>query len=766
MHQNQYPVMKHNMFQIFLPASFSKKWFLLFVVLIFFCCYLKAQVVNSGGLYISGNMYINTAFTNNFTAIYQNDGYLYLTGNFTNDQPFMSEGTGTTKFSSTSLQKIKGLQAPDFHDVMLSNSSGVQMNVNVIMGGIISPVSGSLYFNNYALAMGGKINTAYTNTNAFNVTNLSDLIIYGPAISGNSLYFDPLANTLHDLTINSGGSGALGNALNITAGSSFGTVTANGSFDAAGFLTLKSDANGTARVANSLGTILNYVTVERYIPPRRAWRFMAAPVINDTLHIRTAWQEGVNNQDLIYANHRDPYPGFGTDITGDNDYAKGFDVNTTYNPSIKTWSQSTSNWNATAPATVSTLLNDYSAYCLFVRGSRAVDLSLAIYAPTDPTIIRETGTLSNGTYTKSYPSINNGEYLFVGNPFASSINLANVMSVSSGISTNKFYVWDPAINGSYGVGGYVTYDNGIMVPVTPNYPSPTTIIQGEQGFMVQSNAASASLMFRQNSKVATESDVFGKPARVMYPHVYINLLLPSADSLLLIDGTGALFAPKFSNLIDENDAIKFPNFNESIAMLRFDRRMAIETRPYPTFNDTLFIKMTYLRAQQPYALSILPVNIPPNAVRAWLIDKYLNVRAPVKLSDTTLYNFTPGTDTASFMRRFIIVYNKQLIANPVPVVKNESAEKTLAGSINIFPNPVTENKFQLNLVSVSKGNYKAEVYGVDGKILLIKYIEHAGGSSSYSTNLPATTTAGIYTVSVTNSSGRLIKKTSLVITKN
>ena len=756
--------MKHKMFQFFLPLFSGKKRYFLFFILVFFCCYVKAQVVNKGNLYIAGNMYVNSDFTNNSTATYQNDGSLNLTGNFNNDQPFMTEGTGTTEFSGTSLQQINGSQVPDFYDVKWTNSSGVQMNTNVIMGGVISPVTGSLYFNNYALAMGGKINLAYTNTSAFSVTKLSDLIIYGDGSSGNKLYFDPSANTIHDVNINSSGSGTLGNALNITAGSVFGTVTASGSFDAAGFLTLKSDADGTARVANSSGTISNYVTVERYIPPRRAWRFMAAPVNNDTLTIRTAWQEGVNNHDLVYANHQDPHPGYGTDITYDNDWTKGFDVNTTYNPSIRTWIQNTSSWDV-APPTGSTFLNAYPAYYLFVRGSRAVHLEWATSAPTDPTIIRETGTLNNNTYTKAFTS-GGSDYLFMGNPFASSINLANVMSASSGISTNKFWVWDPALNGSYGVGGYVTYDNGIMVPVSPNYPTATTIIQGEQGFMVQSNATSALLVFRQSCKVATEADIFGKPAPVKNQYVYVNLMLHSADSLLLVDGTAAIFGANFSNAIDQDDAIKFPNQNENIAMLRFNRRMAIEARPIPLLTDTLFLRMTYLGSGEPYALLIKPSNT-PNGMQAWLIDKYLNTTTPVKSSDTTLYDFTANYyDTTTYMRRFMIVYHRGFIATPTPVKNNEAVAKTLNGSINILPNPVTGNSFQINLVNIAKGNYKAEIYSSDGKILLRKYFEHAGGNNTYNTNLPPGTAAGIYTVLVTNSSGQLIQNTSLVVSKN
>ncbi len=357
------------------------------------------QVNNIGPMYISGNVAANTSFTNASTATYQNDGVFYLTGNFINNQTAMAEGAGAIQFIGTSLQKIQGTQAPLFHDVYLNNAQGVEMDINTSMGGTISTVAGSLYFNGYALTVGGKISTAYTNTSAFNVTSTSDLNITGAAAAGNAFYFDPSANTLHNLTITSGATGTLGNALNITAGSLFGTVTADGNFNAAGFLTLKSDSNGTARVAQSLGNITGNVTVERYIPPIRAWRFMSIPVNNDTLHIRTAWQEGVNNPSLYI--RYNPNPGYGTHITGDNNFSEGFDYNTTYNPSIKTWVQSTNSWSTTAPPPVSTLINAYDGYCLFVRGSRAVNLALATSAPTDPTVLRITGNINNGVWTKN-----------------------------------------------------------------------------------------------------------------------------------------------------------------------------------------------------------------------------------------------------------------------------------------------------------------------------------------------------------------------------
>ena len=193
------------------------------------------------------------------------------------------------------------------------------MDINVTIGDTISSVAGSLYFNDHALTMGGKTDPAYTNIKAFNVTSLSDLFINGPAATGNKLYFDSLANTMHNLTVSgTTASAVLGNALNITSGSKFGTVVVDGHLDAAGYLTLKSDSNGTARVGESSGIISDSATVERYIPPRRAWRFLSVPFSSSNQTIRDAWQEGVNNTDptLNYANNQNPHPGFGTHITG------------------------------------------------------------------------------------------------------------------------------------------------------------------------------------------------------------------------------------------------------------------------------------------------------------------------------------------------------------------------------------------------------------------------------------------------------------------
>ena len=114
----------------------------------------------------------------------------------------------------------------------------------------------------------------------------------------------------------------------------------------------------------------------------------------------------------------------------------------------------------------------------------------------------------------------------------------------------------------------------------------------------------------------------------------------------------------------------------------------------------------------------------------------------------------------------MFLYPKVFIATQPQITKNEAVAKTLNGSVNILPNPVTGNSFNINLVNVTKGNYKAEIYSNDGKVLLVTYMEHFGGNSTYKASLPPGTAAGIYPVSVIDSGGRLIQKTSLVVSKN
>ncbi|HUC82741.1 MAG TPA: CHRD domain-containing protein [Flavisolibacter sp.] len=142
-----------------------------------------------------------------------------------------------------------------------------------VNGGLIRiPTSSQLQINGNTLAL-----TNVEGAGTISGSSSSNLSVIGMSGGSVLLNFTPSDNTLNNLTVNRAGSGAmavLGNALNVL---NVVTVT-EGALNSNGNLVLKSTAANTARVAPVSGSISGAVTVERYIPARRAWRILAAPV--------------------------------------------------------------------------------------------------------------------------------------------------------------------------------------------------------------------------------------------------------------------------------------------------------------------------------------------------------------------------------------------------------------------------------------------------------------------------------------------------------
>ena len=662
-----------------------------------------------------------------------------------------------------------------------------QLTSNVAIPNLTIAAGTSLSLNGYILTLNGTF--AGSGTGYLKPSATSGLVIGGNA---SSLFFDPSNNYLKTLTLNNGSSATLGNELNITAGtggafgSTSGVLTANGTLTTNGMLTIKSDVNGDARVGPSNGTISGNVTVERYFPPRRAWRFVTAPV-NSSQTINAAWQEGqVNTSFYPLPGSSDLYPGFGTEITYDNNAGNGYDLNTTVNPSIRIWNPAINNFDPIPSTYVN--INNYPGYYLFVRGSRAIYLSQGIYAPPDPTVLRAVGTLNqvNGNNViKTSGSLSANQYYFVGNPYASPINLSGILdgTRTSGYNTNMFWVWDPKLSGSFGVGAYVAYSGGIWAPsdgesggsYAPNDPP---VIQSGQAFMVRSDGTSSniSLQFHEADKYPTEASVFGKQQQKNTQTVfYSNLMTPSGNSLTLMDGVASAFGKDNSAGIDKKNASKKWNTQESIGLFRNNTWQAIEFRPIPVLTDTVFYAMYYLK-QQNYTLKITTQNVPAGFPQAWLVDKYLNTKTAVVSGMPLLYNFTATSDINTYRSRFMLVFKRTLPVTPIPVTKvinqkdpgttgNANSMAGIAAGVNVHPNPVAiGGKIILQFNNMNIGKYEVTLTNTLGQTLTEKTIMHDGGSNTYSVQTDARWAAGSYFVKITGEDGyNLITK--LVISK-
>jgi hypothetical protein len=148
----------------------------------------------------------------------------------------------------------------------------------------------------------------------------------------------------------------------------------------------------------------------------------------------------------------------------------------------------------------------------------------------------------------------------------SSIDIAPVISMGEVMVLNT-------INFGYGIPKWpVTTGLAVMwfLPMDCRSPGAVQLIHQVLSFkaarhlclsLIQA-VGSATINFRETDKTASENNVFGLRARPAYPAIFVNLMAPSGDKFILIDGVGAGFGKRFSSNVDKDDATKLWNFNE------------------------------------------------------------------------------------------------------------------------------------------------------------------------------------------------------------
>ena len=430
-------------------------------------------------------------------------------------------------------------------------------------------------------------------------------------------------------------------------------------------LTLKSYHNLTARVAPvAIGSnIIGKANVERYIPARRAWRLMTAP-LTDASTINKTWQNAGVATDTK-----------GTYITGPNaGVANGLDVSPLNNTSMRTWNTTTQSYGNVNNTLVSISAGkngnaDNTGYFIFVRGDRNANNFNT--STSNITTLTSTGRLQVGKQSFNASTIS-GAMTLVGNPYASPVDFNNVTKTNL---INRFYVWDATINT---LGGYVmiddlTYSGTYNKSVAAS--NQTKDIQSGQAFFVQTNSnGGASITFNENSKSSVNNNAMFRPATPnILPSQFLrtNLYLVNTDnSLLLADGLFAEFNEVFSDSVLLEDAPKFSNINENIALVRNNNVLAAERRPIVNSTDTIYFKLWKTTARK-YQFEFIPTNL--NVVEIILQDSYLNSNTNLSLIAATRVNFTiDATAASAATNRFRIVF-KNAIVLPVTISSLKAA---------------------------------------------------------------------------------------------
>jgi len=511
-------------------------------------------------------------------------------------------------------------------------------------------------------------------------------------------------------------------------------------------LTLKSSAAATARVAPVTGNVMGDVIVERYIPARRAWRVMSAPV-GGNQSINSAWQEGATTS-LANTN---PSPGFGTHIT-QGSAANGFD----FNPqsamnSILRYNSMTNNWMA-LPNTNATNVNA-NAYMTFVRGNRGATLGLN-NVPANNTVLRVKGPLKTGDQVFAVSATG---FTAIPNPFASPINYATISRTNV---PNNFYLWDPKLGGVNGVGGYVLLSfNGIGYTITPTPVSPESeLIQSGQGFLLQSTGVAGSITIKESDKSATAAtDVFRSVNNIKG----LKATLKTTDKGgvdAVIDEVYTAFDAKYANELNDYDPIKLPNMRENIAMVRNGQSLMVERRQPVKLIDTIFLKL-WNTEQKQYILDFTPENLfSSTIISAVLIDNFFKITTIINLSEATSYKFSITENVQSAdPYRFKIILNASR--------KTVNGEITDAkGTFKVSPNPLTGSVLNLQLLNQPRGTYNIELVNGIGQIIFRDQVKFAGGTLVKRLQINNNLAKGIYQLRVSNFENNI--KSVISITNN
>ena len=545
------------------------------------------------------------------------------------------------------------------------------------------------------------------------------------------------ANTINtkNFTVAHSGTSLLNNRITVTGALtvSSGTLNANNN------LTLVSNAAGSAVIAPVVGSITGKVTVQRYIAlGKRAFRFLTPSVTTDN-YIKLNWQES-------------------THITGSTTGENGFDITASGNPSMYTYNNQQATGSGWAPiaSTTGTNLNALQGYRILVRGDRTSTLITQASQPdmNVPITLSATGTVTTGPITfnsssspVSINSTSNGTtdgYSLIANPYVNTLNWNTL--TKSGL-TDTYYVWDSNMGTSDQRGRYVAYNTTTLTNTIAS--AVNQYIQPGQAFFVKNTTlgTAGSITFNESDKLGTNITNLYRTATPNLTRLELQVYQTSELALGVypIDAAVSVFDNQFTNAIENGDVTKLSTGIENISFLNSNLTLAIDARPQVVTTDELLVQLQQFKANKNYTFRTHFNNFDP-ASTPFLVDTYLNQYTALANTATTDIAFVTTSDALSYgSNRFKIVFQNNALNNPSFNAEN----------IVVYPNPVTNNQFNIALPSAITGELTVKIINTIGQTVYQTKIEAQNTITITPNNA---LTQGLYFVELTNQGKTSTKK--------
>ena len=577
-------------------------------------------------------------------------------------------------------------------------------------------------------------------------------------LSGGSIQTISGTGAISSLKINkSAGSASIASGMQTITGvltPTAGTLAANG------YLTLKSDLNGTARVAAGVasgGYITGNVIAERYIPLNtnsggtgRAWRLITIPVTG-TGTLRNFFMNGSSGKDLTNATIRNAEASnSGTAIVGHN-YASATAANSAGFDWIGIANQVSSLRSFVGHSSGGTFLSEHvpdpssvdynnaaQGYMVFVRGDRKEVFPGT--NSTSATTFRSTGPLKTGDQSVMVQPGSTHKYTLVGNPFMSVLDLSSVHAQNSTVIKPGFWIWDANVAGTYKQGAYVNvfYNGSGWITNTGTYINPQRIESGAAFFVepVTGLSTATPISIRESHKSTDASAgiaAFGTEESSDHGLVYVRLENAAAGGIRqIIDGAVIDFARSFrESLGDLSDREKMRNTisHGNLWLTRDEKILSSEGLPFPDNKQRSIPLYMGTVGVQRFNIRFDPRGMSDKFVKAWLKHNHLKKETEVDMKDGLDYDFTGTGQPATDSIRFELVFVGSGRVGSGQTLEPDDA--TGSSGVKLYPNPRRSSDLWLSLQSMPSGRYDIEVVDVAGRLMMSERIGHISVSQKH-----------------------------------
>lgn len=484
-------------------------------------------------------------------------------------------------------------------------------------------------------------------------------------------------------------------------------------------------------VANN-STITGEATVQRYMANRRSYRMVSSAVSTST-SIHDNWQEAATS------NVHDPNMGFGTHITGTiNDQQNGFDATATGNPSMFTVDVANQQF-VPITNTDSNKLNAGEAYLLFVRGNRGIDLTKNNVS--SETVLRAKGVLHTGPHVQNFVAADAGDFVMLGNPYQSAVDVNSVLSNSTNLNIQHYYVFDPNMADH---GAYVTVD----LPTGTNLfgSQANQFLQPGQGAQVAILAdGPSSLVFDEADKSPGNFTVTHRP----FSHNnMLTVQLFTVENFInggpVHDGFGIVFAEGNDNAITPADAIKPMNFNENIGVFNDGQYLSLERRAMPQAAEVYQMYSTGYKHED-YTFKLRVEGLEDSFL--FLDDRYTGTVTLLDVGENIYdFNVNKNDPQSTANDRFVIRSEKRLDIN----------DNNLLTNIRLFPNPVKGNSFHVAAPNLTGKKLHIEINDLSGRSIFERMWEC--DSDTVSIEIDENMASGVYLVVLKNGTEKVVKR--------